>query len=321
MEIEDEVTDAIIGITSDLCLESITTAKINRGTSSAIDAKEVEEFQEKISESAKVQAQSNYARSTGDTETDLQVITTSIVYSKLDNKRTPNLLDQSGQSVEIALYTAFCPTYHMRALQKLAKKLDLNILAISPENFALLKALHQTEKESTDLVLVQIGADFTNVGVVFGGAVAANKSLHIGKKHFIEEISSIMGLTSTESRKVLESHSQGNLSTSESVVVQNCLSDVLDIWLEGIELLFNDFSGVKTFAPSIYLYGEGTHLPEIEEALTKTPWMKSIPFKSPPTIEELDIEIFTKIADATGTVNTKAWIIPLVLANIYEEVV
>ncbi len=320
-DIEEDVDDVIIGVTSDLCWESVTTAKINRGTSASITPGEVEEIQSKISESSQVQTQTNYAQATGDTEVDLHLITSSIIHTKLDGKKASSLEEQQGQTIEMALYTGFCPAHHVQSLRKLAKKLGLNILAISPENFALLKALRQTDKESTDLVLAQIGSDFTNIGVVFGGAIVANKSLHIGKKHFVEEISNIMGLTATESRKVLESHSRGKLSPSESVVVQNCLSDVLDIWLEGVELLFADFSGVKTFAPCIYLYGEGTQLPEIEEALTKTPWMKSIPFKSPPTIEEIEVGDFTKIADATGTVNTNDWAIPLVLAYIYEEVV
>ena len=230
-----------------------------------------------------------------------------------------NLLEQTGQTVEMALYTAYSPAHHIKTLKKLAKKLKLNILAISSMGYALLDALSNTEKESSDFVLAQVGSDFTNVSVVFGGAIVANKTLPLGKRHFVEEISRIMGLTVNESQKVIDTHSRGELSSSESVVVQNCLGDVLDIWLEGIETLFSDFSGVKTFAPHIYLFGEGTHLPEIEETLTKSPWTKAIPFKSPPTVEILTLEPLSKVVDATGHVVDNEWLVPSTLAYIYDE--
>lgn len=320
IDFEDNVRNVIIGVTSDLCLESVTTAKINRGSAQKpISKNEMETFQEKITESAHMQIQSNYAQYTGDPDLDFQLITTSVIYNKLNNEKVDILEEQTGKTMEMAMYTAFCPVYHVQTIQKLAKKLKLNILAISPENFAMLKALKHSELEDSDLVLTQVGADFTNVGVVFGGSIVTNQSLHLGKKHFVDEISRIMGLTYNEARKVLESHALGQLSQSESVVVQNCLSDVVDVWQEGLEMLFSEFTGVKTFAPYIYLFGEGTQLPEIEEALTKNPWMKSIPFKSPPSIQELALSDFDKIVDATGKINTTEWLAAAVLSYIYEE--
>jgi cell division ATPase FtsA len=321
-EAGDSIKNVIIGVTSDLCLESVTTAKINRGTTDKpINGRELEAFQERIVESSHIQVQNSYAQFTGDSDIDFQLITTSVVYNKLDNEKVPSLEGRNGKTIEMALYNAFCPVYHVQSLQRLAKKLGLKILALSSENFAILKALRHAELEDSDLVLVQLGADFTNVAVVFGGAIVTNQSLHIGKKHFIDEISRIMGLTHEEARKVLESHAHGQLAQSESVVVQNCLADVLDTWQEGLQMLFSEFSGVKTFAPNIYLFGGGTQLPEIEKILNENPWMKSIPFKSPPVIEELAISDFERLADATGAVSTNDWLPPAVLSFIYEEVI
>jgi hypothetical protein len=266
-----------------------------------------------------MQVQKYYSENKGDSDTELQMITSSIVYTKLDGELLDNLLEQEGKVVEIALYNAFCPIFHIDALQKLGKKLKLNILAISPINFSLLKALKKSELESSDLVLTQIGADFTNVGVVFGGAVIKNKSLHIGYIHYVEELARIMGLTKVEAAKVLKSHSNSTLSQSESVVVQNCLTDVLDNWRDGVELLFTDFSGIKTFASHIYLFGEGVQIPEIEDELSKSPWTKNIPFKSPPNIYVLLVSDLDKIADATGSVVSHEWVGVASLAYIYEE--
>jgi len=318
---EDAIKNVIIGVSSDLCLENVTTAKITRGSGTPITEKEVESFNEKIATSSEMQAQNYYSSLKGDEDTELQMITSSLVYIKLDNELVDNLEGKNGQVVEMALYTAFCPTYHVAAIQKLSKKLKLNVLAISPINFAVMKTLKQSDMESNDAILAQVGSDFTNIGVVFGGAVIKNKSLHIGFKHFVDEISRIMGLTHSEASKVVYSHSVGSLSASESVVIQNCLEEVLNIWLEGIKLLFGDFAGVKTFAPHMYLFGEGVQLPEIEDVLDKEPWPKSIPFKSPPTIKALIVGDLAKVADATGAVVSHEWVPAAALAYIYEEVI
>jgi len=317
---EDVIKNTIIGISSDICTENVTTAKITRGSTTPITLKEIENFNKKITDSAEIQVQNYYSQFKGDSDTELQMITSSVVYTKLDGDKVGSLEEQSGQSVEMALYTAYCPVHHIETIQKLGKKLKINILAVSPINFALLKTLKQSELESSDLVLIQVGSDFTNVGIVFGGAIIKNKSLHIGHKHFIDEISRIMGLTQIEAAKVVQTHSRGALSPSESVVVQNCLEEVLNFWLEGVELLFTDFSGVKTFAPHVFLSGEGVQLPEIEEALIKNPWMKNIPFRAPPKIQALLLSDLTKIADATGSVISQEWLPPAALSYIYEEV-
>lgn len=317
--LEDNIENVIIGVTSDICVENVTTAKITRGSQQPITEPEIEKFNQKIINSAEMQVQKYYADNKGDPDTELQMITSSVVYTKLDGEMFDNLLEQEGKIVEIALYNAFCPVFHIENLQKLGKKLRLNILAISPINFSVLKALKKSELESSDLVLTQIGADFTNVGVIFGGAIIKNRSLHIGHVHFVEELARIMGITKVEAGKVLKSHANNTLSQSESVVVQNCLTDILDNWRDGIELLFTDFSGIKTFASHIYLFGEGVQIPEIEDELSKSPWTKNIPFKSPPNIYVLLVSDLDKIADATGSVVSHEWVGIASLAYIYEE--
>jgi len=318
--VEDEIKNAIVGVSSDLCLENVTTAKITRGVTLPITNREVENFSQKITDSSSQQIKEYKAQISGDREANFQLIASSVVYASLDGKRVEGLEEGAGQAVEMALYTAFCPTHHIGAVQKLGKRLKLNVLAISPINFALLKALKHTELEHNDLVLVQVGADFTNVGVAFGGAIIKNKSLPIGYKHFVSEIGRIMGLTYNEAAKVVQTHSRGALTPSESVVVQSCLEDVLAFWLQGFELIFTNFPGVKTFPSDLYLFGEGIQLPEIKAALDKNQWSAKLPFKSQPKIKEVQLADLTKVSDSTGALISPEWIPLAALSYIYEEV-
>lgn len=318
---EESISNAVFGLSGDLCQEQFTTAKINHPSGDPLSEKEVDSFQKKIIETAYIQVQEDYAQSTGNTDTDFEIITSSVVQMRADGKSIENLIGIPLQTAEMSLYTAFCPTHHIKSVQKLTKKHRLNLLALSSEPFAISKALNSTEMESNDYLTMQIGSDYTEVSVVFYKTVMKSRCLHIGKKHFIQEISNIMGLTMNEAGNVFSSYSRGELSQSEGIIIQNCLADILDIWLDGIKILFSDFSGIKTFPSDLYLFGEGSQITEIDDVLNKNPWTRSIPFKAPPRISTLAASDFTKVADSTGVIKTEEWSSNVFLSSIYEELV
>ncbi len=316
---ETPIKDVIYGISTDLVIETVTTAKVTRPDTSQIVPKEIDEFEQKILDSAYIDIQNKNLENTGNSDTDFQMITSSNVYTKIDDHKVDTLLGHSGRVAEMAMYTAYCPVYHVENIKKLFKKLGLNLAAITTQNFALVKAMKDSHYEATDMVLLEIGSDFTSIGVVFGGAVVANKSLHIGKKHFVDEISRVMGITFEEAHRVIETYEKGELSNSESTLIQEHINETAEIWLDGLSLAFADFTGVKTFAPNIYLFGEGVDLPEIEEALGKHPWTKAIPFKAPPEITTINLQTFGKISDATDDFRLQKQVSLAAMAYIYEE--
>ena len=125
--VEGQIKDIIIGITGDLCQETVTTAKITRANLNPISMKEINVFQTKIIESAYLQIQKDYADTTGNSDTDFDLVTSSIVYTKIDNQKVDNPLEKTGQTLEIALYTAFCPKHHFITIKQITKKLKLKL--------------------------------------------------------------------------------------------------------------------------------------------------------------------------------------------------
>lgn len=316
---EKKVADVFFGISSDLCIENVTTAKINRTSEEPISKKELEGYFSRLKQAALLDAQKRYAQNCGNVDFEMELLSSSTVYAKLDKMPTTSVLDETGKTLELALQTTFCSSYHIKMLSKLSKKLGLRLTGIITKAQAVVSALKPTDYESTDLVTIEVGTDYTTVGVVFGEAVVATRSMHIGLIHFVEQVSKIMGITVSEAKKVIESHGKNELSQSESVVVQNCIQEVLEIWLEGLELIFSDFDGVKTFSSFIYLFGEGTMVGELIETLTTSPWTKSIPFKAPPQIELLNSTNLKDISDSTGAVESNTWLDSIALAQFAME--
>jgi cell division ATPase FtsA len=317
--LEEDVTDAIIGLTGDLCLGITTTVRLKRKTKAPLSAKEIQSLYDKTREAAHMQAQNEYLQTMGNDEADLEVITSATVFTSVDNQLVDTLQNAEGKLVHTAIFHAFSPLYHLDALKLLAKKAGINIMAVGSELYAITQYLRESSKENVDFVLIDIAADTTNVAVVFGGGIVSTKSLNVGKYHFTEGVSNKMGLTLVEAERMLNAYVAGELSQSESSIVQTGLQDSLEIWLEGIELLFSEFTGVKTFSSRIFLTGEGADIPDLLTMVKEEPWTKGIPFKSPPEFRKVNFMDLENISDSTGRITTSAWIPTASLSIIYRE--
>lgn len=315
----ESIGNVIVGINGDLCMGTMTTIRSKRGTREPITKKEIDTLYQKISEAAFIQVQNEYVENTGNIDEDLQNITSSIIYTKIDNKPVATLENEEGSVIETAVFNAYTPVYCIQSLQNLIKSAKLNLLAIGSEMYSLAKTLSVTSPNSPDFVLIDINDDATNVAVIFGNGILSTKSLSIGQFHFVEGISNRMGLTLGESEKILNSYIRNELTQSESSIVQRSLQDTLEIWICGIELLFSEFSGVKTFSPKIFLTGTGSDLPDLWNTITNEPWTKSIPFISPPDFKKLTFTDLIKISDATGRITSSEWIPNASLSIIYLE--
>ncbi len=312
--LENDVNSAIFGVGGAQCTCLTTTVKVTRGTTAEITQKELNNINQKIIIAAYESAYETLARSAGDTETELKPITTYTIYSVLDGKLTPNLLGQTGSKLEIATFTAFAPNYHLAALQKICSLLKLNNLAIASNMYALTKSLNLQ-----DAVVIDIGGDTTDVGVVFGGGVVASKVLNIGGMHFTRQLSNATGLTINDAEQKKLDFSLGSLQDNHTLLVENCLADVSKIWLNGLSLLFAEFDGVKTFASDLFLLGGASKLQLIMQGLENEPWTKAIPFKEPPTFSKISLDNMKHLHDATGNANQPEFVNALALAVIYKE--
>ncbi len=319
-DLEEKVINTVIGINGDLCLGLMTTVRFKRPNSSPIEKYEIDSLYAKISEAASIQARNEYLESTGNPELELQNITSSNVYLKVDGRPVQDLQSTEGTTIEAAVFNAFSPAFHIRALQEITRKAGLNILAIGSEMYAFTQWIKKYSQGQNDFVLMSIDNENTNAAVVFGGGIVNTKSLNIGLSHFIEGVSEKMGLTSIEAEKMIKGYVSGKLTDSESGVIQKAVGEVIDIWLSGLELLFGEFSNVKTFAPKMFITGCGAEIKDIISTLKSEPWTKSIPFKSFPDIIKVNFSDFSKISDSTGKVGGAEWLNNISMSIIYEEI-
>ncbi len=319
-ELAGKYPQAVFGLSGDLSINIMTTVKITRGKREAISQKELDGAYAKIYEAAQEEAFSELMAVTGNSDLNIELVTSSTVYTKLDGRFVPEPLGENCRVMEIALFTAFTPSFNTEIIKELAKQVGIKIAALSPGMYSLTKALKSTKGNSFDAVIMDIGSDITDISVIFGGGIVTSKCLPLGGMHFTNQIGKKTGLSHFGAEEKKKSYSYGILSEDETASLQETFENVLEIWLSGVELLFTEFTGVKTFSPTIFLVGGGATLPDISDVLTTQPWTKSIPFKSPPEFVKLSLDDLANIKDITGKAESLEDVVPASLALVYLEV-
>lgn len=316
----EKIKKVIVGVDGGITIGITTTLRMKRPTAEPITQDEVATLYEKVSEIAATQAKNRVIESTGDPGLGLQTVTTSDIYIKIDGQKVAVLEGQRGQNVEIAVFNSFVPDFHIKSLQDSIKKAHLDMVAIGSQMYSLVEWIKSEQEESLDFVFINISEDSTDVGTIFGGGITSTRSLNIGYNHFIEAISNKMGLPRKSAESVVKMYNAGKLSESEALVIKSCLKEIIDIWVDGLKILFEDFTGVKTFSSKIYVSGCGIDIKDVMESLQKADWTKTVPFKDSPVFNKVSFMDNGKIINSTDQELTADWIYLASTSIIYKEI-
>lgn len=317
----EKIKKVIVGVDGGLTIGITTTLRMKRPTAEPITPEEVETLYEKVSEIAFTQAKNRVIESTGDPGLDLQTITTSDVYIKIDGQKVAILEGQRGQNVEIAVFNSFVPDFHIKSLQSCIKKAGLEMTAIGSQMYSLVEWIKSSQEESLDFVFINISEDSTDVGTIFGGGITSTRSLNIGYNHFIESISNKMGLPRKSAESAVKMYNVGKLSESEASIIKTCLKEIVDIWIDGLKILFEDFTGVKTFSSKIYVSGCGVDIKDIMDSLQEADWTKTVPFIDSPVFNKVSFMENNKIVNSTDQELTTDWVYLASTSIIYKEII
>ncbi|HAC56555.1 TPA: hypothetical protein DCF80_03555, partial [Candidatus Saccharibacteria bacterium] len=140
---------AVIGIAGELVKGFTSTIRYKRPQPDrALDINEMEFIIEKVQERAQVKAQSQIAIETGNTDVEVKLVNSAIVSIHIDGYKVSNPIGFQGKDVAIQIYTAFAPMVHIGALERAAGELDLDLVAVAAEPFAVSRSVLGTDASS-----------------------------------------------------------------------------------------------------------------------------------------------------------------------------
>ncbi|HSX48362.1 MAG TPA: cell division FtsA domain-containing protein [Candidatus Nanoarchaeia archaeon] len=314
--------DAVVGIAGELVKGTSTTIKYKRNSpGDQIDMPELKKILDRVQFRAFERARQQLSWETGYDEIEVKMVNTAIVDVEIDGYRVTNPIGFQGRDVSIQLFCAFAPMVHLGALQTVGSNLDLNLINIAAEPFAVAKSVGSSESNEFSAIFIDIGGGTTDIALVNNGGVEGTKMFAIGGRSFTKRIATATDKKFDEAEQMKLDYAAGKLNKTESEQVEKALTGDVKVWLSGVEMSLSEFDKVDHLPSKILLCGGGTGLPQIVEALKGKDWHKNLPFAKQPTVQHIKPTEVNRVIDKTGQLTSFADITPMGLANLGLDVV
>jgi cell division protein FtsA len=309
--------DVVIGIAGELVKGASTTVRYKRADpSDPIDMTELRKILDRVQYRAFERAREQLTWETGYKELEVKLVNTAIVDVQIDGYRVTNPIGFQGKDVSIQLFNAFAPMVHLGALQSVASDLDLNLINIAAEPFAVAKSVGGQDSSEFSAIFIDIGGGTTDIALVNNGGVEGTKMFAIGGRAFTKRIAQVSNTSFEKAEEMKIAYGAGKLGAKAMAAVEEAVNADIQVWLSGVELSLAEFDRVDHLPAKILLCGGGTGLPQIAQALKGKDWYKTLPFARKPVVNHISPAEVTRVHDTTGKLTSFADITPMGLANL-----
>jgi cell division protein FtsA len=309
--------DVVIGIAGELVKGASTVVRYKRATpSDPIDMAELRKILDRVQYRAFERAREQLTWETGYKELEVKLVNTAIVDVQIDGYRVTNPIGFQGKDVSIQLFNAFAPMVHLGALQSVAADLDLNLINIAAEPFAVAKSVGGQDSSEFSAIFIDIGGGTTDIALVNNGGVEGTKMFAIGGRAFTKRIAQVANVSFEKAEEMKIAYGGGKLNPRGIKVVEEAVNADIQVWLSGVELSLAEFDRVDHLPAKILLCGGGTGLPQIVDALKGKDWYKNLPFARKPVVNHISPAEVSRVTDKTGKLTSFADITPMGLANL-----
>ena len=295
VQVEDESGEradtTVVGIAGELIKCNTTTVKYTRkDPKKPITEQEMNEIIKKVQAKAGEVAKKTVALETGNSNVEVSLINSAIVSLTIDGYKISNPIGFKGSDVVILIYTAFAPMIHVAAIEKVCAELNLDLLTVAVEPFAVCRAILGDNTDSNFAgIVMDIGGGTTDIAVVEDGGVSTTKMFSIGGRSFTHQIAEALDTDFETAEEYKLDYDSGKLDDNLKAKVESAISRNLSVWLTGIEVALEDCDDNGSLPRNIILCGGGAGLSAFQETLALSDWYKTLPFSRRPVIHLLDI--------------------------------
>ena len=300
-------TLAVLGIAGDLIKGITNTSRIERPQpSQPLTVAEINQIIAQTQVAGAQQARQEIMAEIGGQNIDIKLINTALVNTVVDSYKVTNPIGFQGRNLEMQLYTAFAPLVHTGAIERVARDLGLNLVAIAAEPFAIARSLVGDHHQSAlNAILIDIGGGTTDIAILRDGGVEATRSFAIGGCAFSYAIARELGVDYDQAENLKLNFSSGRgskLKTEVRSQIKSALEKTLDVWLAGVNMSLSEFSWLEYLPSQVWLSGGGSLLPLLPDSLKRSPWRKGLPFSKEPQVATINPQKIPDIINQTGQV-------------------
>ena len=304
------VRSAVIGIAGELVKGTTTTVRVVRKTpEKALDMAEVERIIKLVQQRAEAKAKQQLAWELGGKQVSVRLVNSALVGIEIDGYPVTNPVGFQGKDVLVQLYTAFAPLIHIGALERTAEQLDLDLVAVAAEPFAVARSvIGDDQSASMSAILMDVGGGTTDIAVVNDGGVQGTKMFGIGGRAYTRSIERDLGVEFEDAEQLKLGLAVGSIPAKRAATVEASLDKVLSVWVSGVELALSEFTKLDHLPHRLYLCGGGSSLQLLVDRLHDSDWYTKLPFTRKPIIEHIHPDQVVGITDLTGKVTDHTYV-------------
>lgn len=305
----------VIGIAGELVKGSSTTvSRTRQQATQPITAEELESLitvaQNKLLKSAK----ERIAAETGYPGIDVRLTNTAVISVRIDGQIVHNPIGFRGRHFILTLFSAFAPLTQLGALETVAQGLDLTLVTIVAEPYALARCLSTNAGADSGAIFIDIGGGTTDIALVRQGGIEETRMFALGGRTFTRRIATTKGISLKDAERLKINYSSGEMKGSSHDEIQAILAPECQTWMDSVELLIEELAKGKLLPPAIYMVGGGSGLPDLCLRMESFPWTERLPFSRPPIIRTVQPEMVSHIIDRDGLLVDAQDITPMALA-------
>ena len=313
------VRTAIIGIAGELVKGTTTSVRVSRKDPNLeIDVDEMEKIIEMVQKRAESSARKTLEWELGGQNIDVRMVNSALVGISIDGYGVTNPIGFKGKDVLVQLYTAFAPMIHIAALERVANELDLDLLAVAAEPFAVARSVIGDDANANmSAILMDVGGGTTDIAVIDEGGVQGTKMFGIGGRAFTRSIERDLNIeySAAERLKLNFSASQEQKSDKYEAIDES-LEKTCGVWISGVELALSEFDNVDNLPHQLWLCGGGASLTKLTDTLKETKWYGQLPFTRKPKISLIDPHSVVGIRDMTHKANDHTYVTAMGLLRV-----
>jgi cell division protein FtsA len=212
----------------------------------------------------------------------------------VDGHRASDVSRLRGQELGLTLFAAFIPQTQAQALQRLQRRLELDVVATVAGPFALASIQHE------DGLLIDLGGLSTDLALVRDGQLAATGHMPSGGASFDRELARRLEMTPARAELIKFSYQAGQLDERTAQEIASICQREAVFWLESLLPLVARFSDTRPLPANVWLCGGGSDLSEVFRVCRDFPWMQRFAFERYPQARRLEPADLPLVLDRTG---------------------
>lgn len=310
------VRTAIVGIAGELVKGTTTRVRVRRKVANKqLDMAELEKIIRLVQEKAEAKAKQQIAWELGGKDVEVRLVNSALVGIEIDGYAVTNPIGFQGRDIMVQLYTAFAPMIHIGAIERTAQQLDLDLLAVAAEPFAVARSvLGDNNNTNMSAILMDVGGGSTDIAVVNDGGVQGTKMFGIGGRAYTRSVERDLGVDFEDAEAIKTDLEHVKAADKKTALA--ALNKTLKVWTSGVEVALSEFPKLDHLPNRVLLCGGGSSLDMLMDSLSQTNWYRDLPFTRKPTVQHIHPDEVVGITDTTGKVNDHTFITAMGLMRV-----